>query len=67
MQVVTLGEIPFVNVEKMPADGICKRLNAKSNSFPCYNFTSGKLSPFSLNRAAVFSFCMYEVDVVVQH
>ncbi|XP_025097580.1 glutamate receptor ionotropic, NMDA 1-like isoform X3 [Pomacea canaliculata] len=41
LTVVTLGEIPFVNVEKMPADGICKRLNAKSNSFPCYNFTSG--------------------------
>nr|KAG5704000.1 hypothetical protein BaRGS_032089 [Batillaria attramentaria] len=43
--VVTLKEIPFVNVEDMPPDGICKPPleQEDSHSFPCHNKTSGEV------------------------
>ncbi|XP_076444672.1 glutamate receptor ionotropic, NMDA 1-like isoform X2 [Babylonia areolata] len=41
--VVTLREIPFVDVVDMPEDGVCKALKEDSYSFPCHNFTSGEV------------------------
>ncbi|KAL8615464.1 hypothetical protein ACOMHN_053800 [Nucella lapillus] len=41
--VVTLEEIPFVDVEDMPEDGVCKPKKEDSYSFPCHNFTSGEV------------------------
>ena len=41
-QVVTLREIPFVEVTEMPADGVCKPMKEGSHSFPCHNYTTGK-------------------------
>ena len=45
-QVVTLREIPFVDVTEMPADGVCKPMKQDSNSFPCLNHTTGKPGPW---------------------
>ena len=45
-QVVTLREIPFVDVMEMPADGVCKPVKKDSNSFPCLNHTTGKPGPW---------------------
>lgn len=41
--VVTLHEIPFVDMVPMPKDGICKPLKKDSHSFPCHNLTSGEV------------------------
>ncbi|KAK7108658.1 glutamate receptor ionotropic, NMDA 1-like isoform X2 [Littorina saxatilis] len=41
--VVTLHEIPFVEVNDMPPDGVCKPLKKDSHSFPCTNYSSDEV------------------------